>query len=148
MRPATPSNFNSRPCTRGDTNQQPMMPQPANFNSRPCTRGDYPQDDSLRNAENFNSRPCTRGDALITTWPRRRVNFNSRPCTRGDAVRLDKGGGGRIFQFTPLHEGRPLYNLTLQVKCLFQFTPLHEGRRQKICVQRKSFVQSSQIIAL
>ena len=34
-------------------------------------------------------------------------NFNSRPSARGDVIMITKGFPQRVFQFTPLREGRP-----------------------------------------
>ncbi len=33
-------------------------------------------------------------------------NFNSRPSARGDVIMITKGFPQRVFQFTPLREGR------------------------------------------
>ena len=57
------SNFNSRPCVRGDGRKPIAASCGRYFNSRPCVRGDV--DNALRgirNLDDFNSRPCVRGD--------------------------------------------------------------------------------------
>ena len=51
----------------------------------------------------------------------------------------------RLFQFTPLREGRRNGCAFGVVGGIFQFTPLREGRQQKICNFCKSFVQPLQI---
>ena len=35
----------------------------------------------------------------------------------------------KLFQFTPLREGRPFVAFRQRLPCKFQFTPLREGRR-------------------
>ena len=37
--------------------------------------------------------------------------------------------GWKIFQFTPLREGRQVFRITSDARDIFQFTPLREGRR-------------------
>ena len=53
--------------------------------------------------------------------------FNSRPSARGDA-KNEVLATGKIFQFTPLREGRPGYPASTAQPMAFQFTPLREGR--------------------
>ena len=99
----------------------------------------------------FNSRPCGRGDPFKSVIQGCQVYFNSRPCGRGDIL-IDCGVPfSRLFQFTPLREGRhnlalfdPLavlisihapaggatknQGINIYPLFLFQFTPLREGR--------------------
>ena len=43
--------------------------------------------------------------------------------------------GSRLFQFTPLREGRlPLVGIAAAVAATFQFTPLREGRHTSSCL--------------
>ena len=126
-----------------------------------------------RLARYFNSRPSARGDdcnphgrgagtvSTITPPPRGAPSapstmaglssyFNSRPSARGDAHPHSCIRTARIFQFTPLREGRrfrcstsaatPYFNSRpsargdphphpiIHRRSLFQFTPLREGR--------------------
>ena len=65
--------------------------------------GAHPQ----RNTSDFNSRPYARGDRHTGhSGAHRSHNFNSRPYARGDRFKTKWNPGGRIFQFTPLREGR------------------------------------------
>ena len=57
-------------------------------------------------------------------------NFNSRPSARGDDSKLRNENVCRIFQFTPLREGRRGKQYKLAFTNEFQFTPLREGRRE------------------
>ena len=162
-------NFNSRPCTRGDAAPAAPAPPASYFNSRPCTRGDGALSFTPYPISYFNSRPCTRGDGERHPGGAQRtisIHAPARGATFGFVVSphitvfqftpLHEGRRKLAmycydtdeFQFTPLHEGRRSGMRHSSIQHRFQFTPLHEGRRQKICVQRKSFVQSSQIIAL
>ena len=55
------------------------------FNSRPCVRGDFLLMDLRNLLTNFNSRPCVRGDRdFMLLLSRPEFYFNSRPCVRGD----------------------------------------------------------------
>ena len=54
------SNFNSRPCERGDLTFFRVRIFFLNFNSRPCERGDNDRSPFWRRHEDFNSRPCER----------------------------------------------------------------------------------------
>ena len=98
----------------------------------------------------FNSRPSARGDdgwrAVLADWR----HFNSRPSARGDAWHTVELVPDKLFQFTPLREGRlfqrcsvgdewkisihaPPRGATHSISCsksliVFQFTPLREGR--------------------
>ena len=54
--------------------------------------------------------------------------FNSRPCERGDLAHYILYYPLRLFQFTPLREGRPNPDIGNCNRSLFQFTPLREGR--------------------
>ena len=55
----------------------------------------------------YNLRPYARGDLPGSLIVAARRNFNSRPCTRGDYTGMMTGEMLKLFQFTPLHEGRP-----------------------------------------
>ena len=90
-------------------------------------------------------------------------DFNSRPSARGDEVRARFTQQVKIFQFTPLREGRrkklyangilafisihapprgaTCYRLCIWRLARFQFTPLREGRRElAIWVDRELFI--------
>ena len=54
----------------------------------------------------FNSRPSARGDRPAWRTCRNSNDFNSRPSARGDCPRRGGIRRGKLFQFTPLREGR------------------------------------------
>ena len=64
----------------------------------------------------------------------RPAHFNSRPSARGDHMELLRGEQSRVFQFTPLREGRQHGVPKSSLSELFQFTPLREGRRTRIAI--------------
>ena len=131
--------FNSRPSARGDTIGK-VIEQPGSlfqftplagawyFNSRPSARGDAQIATEEENDGYFNSRPSARGDGDTDVYKNHMANFNSRPSARGDAMSWCRSGW-RIFQFTPLREGRHNLKRSFGTADVFQFTPLREGRR-------------------
>ena len=54
----------------------------------------------------FNSRPSARGDGIGEALWLANLYFNSRPSARGDVKAFLDGDEVRLFQFTPLREGR------------------------------------------
>ena len=54
----------------------------------------------------FNSRPYVRGDPFKVGVIVYDIDFNSRPYVRGDFVQCIYGCDLKLFQFTPLREGR------------------------------------------
>ena len=54
----------------------------------------------------FNSRPSARGDTLCRDSRNTLTYFNSRPSARGDALKWTDTLEIKLFQFTPLREGR------------------------------------------
>ena len=106
------------------------------FNSRPCVRGDQSAMFASMSARNFNSRPCVRGDRCLPYHLLRRLYFNSRPCVRGDIQSRIVLLMWTTFQFTPLREGRRISKWRLKITTLFQFTPLREGRQQKCTIKQ------------
>ena len=122
------SNFNSRPCGRGDLGNGGIISASNLFQFTPLREGRPTPTRPESLLTNFNSRPCGRGDAVFQIIARRDFYFNSRPCGRGDRKRLQSFPQQLLFQFTPLREGRPAA-LMSAVWMIFQFTPLREGRR-------------------
>jgi len=58
----------------------------------------------------------------------RYMRFNPRPCARGDLCVLPVCECHRLFQSTPLREGRQRKPNIKPIFCKFQSTPLREGR--------------------
>ena len=78
----------------------------SNFNSRPCARGDG-FITALTGAIILFQFPPLREGRLVQGMHEDFVaNFNSRPCARGDLVEREKDGWSLVFQFPPLREGR------------------------------------------
>ena len=116
----------------------------------------------IRAIYNFNSRPSARGDNARKSGIVMPQDFNSRPSARGDENGHEKERKKKIFQFTPLREGRramrgdsgtpddisihaPPRGATTasdssSAGIPFQFTPLREGRRGSI---RRPFIKLS-----
>ena len=55
-------------------------------------------------------------------------HFNSRPSARGDRAEQARIRAQKLFQFTPLREGRLALAVGVNKTRKFQFTPLREGR--------------------
>ena len=120
--------FNSRPSARGDscTSISSVLftisihapPRGAtrrganrhrgasNFNSRPSARGDWTTMNSTLSAKYFNSRPSARGDLPIPVAAIQNQTISIHAPPRGATSRSSASGRCRIFQFTPLREGR------------------------------------------
>ena len=147
LRAAFWRNFNSRPCTRGDSARRYRCFPCAYFNSRPCTRGDAVEKNPPY-AVKFQFTPLHEGRLALMALICPRVMISIHAPARGATI---VEGVNRSQVFISIHapaRGATSFISSSARPCIFQFTPLHEGRRQKICVQRKSFVQSSQINAL
>ena len=123
-------NFNSRPSARGDSFFAGQHPPDAGISIHAPPRGATCRNGG-RSAHglNFNSRPSARGDARQVHHHRRASeDFNSRPSARGDDPQKIQQAKDRLFQFTPLREGRREIFCRDAWRYLFQFTPLREGR--------------------
>ena len=58
-------------------------------------------------------------------------NFNSRPSARGDVIMITKGFPQRVFQFTPLREGR---RVRVLVAAIIGAISIHAPPRGATCV--------------
>ena len=81
---------------------------PSCFDPRPCVRGDGRAAGAEASRTDFNPRPCVRGDRGGRSAISRRSDFNPRPCVRGDSGAPPRWTWTRLFQSTPLREGRRL----------------------------------------
>ena len=123
-----PGYFNSRPSARGDPPHMPMAGKETYFNSRPSARGDLMARSKTKKISHFNSRPSARGDVRAASRGRGlcisihapprgatgvsasrssvslRISIHAPP--RGATARQNVGDCIRVFQFTPLREGR------------------------------------------
>ena len=106
--PASSSHFNSRPSARGDGSGDWQDDHQGNFNSRPSARGDLSLPSATAAASDFNSRPSARGDfAKVKPYDKEYcISIHAPP--RGATVAIQILCGLKIFQFTPLREGRPV----------------------------------------
>ena len=105
------------------------------FNSRPSARGD----DSVRLV--LAVRPISihappRGATRSRKTACSGNYFNSRPSARGDVCGFLRRGITRLFQFTPLREGRRKAGKFPSAAILFQFTPLREGRLHSVLADK------------
>ena len=82
------------------------MTASTNFNSRPCARGDKAAYPRLLQAFDFNSRPCARGDTTIRVSKSPNASFQFPPLREGRPAKLGFPGFFYLFQFPPLREGR------------------------------------------
>ena len=120
--------FQFTPLREGRRVTRSPTPQAANFNSRPSARGDlmpfrhFPclsisihapprgatahRPAAQAELHYFNSRPSARGDlkCLITGCAHLAISIHAPP--RGATARQNVGDCIRVFQFTPLREGR------------------------------------------
>ena len=71
---------------------------------------------------NFNSRPSARGDGADLLHPRALPDFNSRPSARGDRDYQFREAA-KIFQFTPLREGRQRLRKHIRQLCISIHAP-------------------------
>ena len=165
--------FNSRPSARGDESDaaadvgdaaisihapprgatprpRPTTTREDEFQFTPLREGRRRKRGAGRFARHFNSRPSARGDAMRgDSGTSDDISIHAPP--RGATARQNVGDCIRVFQFTPLREGRPFPHLVrpcgitnfnsrpsargdracrFLVFCgfPFQFTPLREGR--------------------
>ena len=76
------------------------------FNSRPSARGDLSDSLSQISWRHFNSRPSARGDQILKRHPiGKPISIHAPP--RGATFGIVELDNSKIFQFTPLREGRP-----------------------------------------
>ena len=103
---------------------------PSDFYSRPCGRGDTAGRSAPGRFRYFYSRPCGRGDDFLRVNWKTLIYFYSRPCGRGDRAGSTMNFILALFLLTPLREGRrtqmKIYRKLLKP---FLLTPLREGRR-------------------
>ena len=100
-------NFNSRPSARGDGSTARRRLSPAYFNSRPSARGDSDSAHSEFIGCYFNSRPSARGDGIMRLAKQGKNVISIHAPPRGATQKSQKNVICRLFQFTPLREGRP-----------------------------------------
>ena len=98
--------FNSRPSARGDPDIPAPSPQAWLFQFTPLREGRREGHHRYAYSPlNFNSRPSARGDRAAAARRRpRHISIHAPP--RGATARQNVGDCIRVFQFTPLREGR------------------------------------------
>ncbi len=97
--------FQFTPLREGRQRSSRQIRRACYFNSRPSARGDSTKSRASSGSTNFNSRPSARGDFCSSgrTWVSAiSIHAPPRGATRGVRNSL----GDKIFQFTPLREGR------------------------------------------
>ena len=78
----------------------------SDFNSRPCGRGDECDCTHANRSCKFQFTPLREGRLFQSAHRAQVVDFNSRPCGRGDPRDTQVSPLSYEFQFTPLREGR------------------------------------------
>ena len=101
------TNFNSRPCGRGDRAALTWAPCNLYFNSRPCGRGDTAAQTATIHGCVFQFTPLREGRQLYgrVLEPALEISIHA---PAGGATRCARPGSAarQRFQFTPLREGR------------------------------------------
>ena len=77
------------------------------FQFTPLREGRQHKNERKSTYMNFNSRPSARGDRGALRLRMQPNDFNSRPSARGDCTSWEGKAMNKLFQFTPLREGRP-----------------------------------------
>ena len=98
-----------------------------NFNSRPCERGDRRIGKSTYQKIIFQFSPLREGRPRSGSSPQRRPYFNSRPCERGDASQAPRFHQAAISILAPARGATDSTAIRWYIQA-FQFSPLREGR--------------------
>ena len=98
--------FNSRPSARGDRRRKPpRTSQIGHFNSRPSARGDAMRGDS-GTSDDISIHAPPRGATSPDTTTGRDNHISIHAPPRGATYHQQRSATYRLFQFTPLREGR------------------------------------------
>ena len=125
--PFCPSYFNSRPSARGDCTDSEICYTLRISIHAPPRGATFPATARLSWSSDFNSRPSARGDHFLQLKPCVRcISIHAPP--RGATQYYQRYLFQKLFQFTPLREGRPDFQIIGITPYIFQFTPLREGR--------------------
>ena len=124
-------NFNSRPSARGDNARIPApVRQPISIHAPPRGATNV-VGDKLLHICYFNSRPSARGDGADEYCALTSQHFNSRPSARGDYRSAHLPSSGSISIHAP-PRGATSWEFCKHIAKIFQFTPLREGRRSSL----------------
>ena len=137
--------FNSRPSARGDTRRRRACGWNCEFQFTPLREGRQSCLLIVLWLHIFQFTPLREGrrdDGKIDNLMNR-ISIHAPP--RGATRRSRAVAGSYHFNSRPSARGDASINTPDDITKLFQFTPLREGRRQKICNFCKSFVQPLQI---
>ena len=99
----------------------------SNFNSRPCERGDRAAREGGEH-HLFQFTPLREGRPALYDYMAGDGTISIHAPARGATGPARRSRPTPQFQFTPLREGRQQLRLAAAVSPLFQFTPLREGR--------------------
>ena len=99
--------FQFTPLREGRLARLRVFGAAANFNSRPSARGDSDSAHSEFIGCYFNSRPSARGDGIMRLAKQGKNVISIHAPPRGATQKSQKNVICRLFQFTPLREGRP-----------------------------------------
>jgi len=124
------TSFNPRPCARGDMNCDIPLAAVDAFQSTPLREGRlFPCVDVVLRVVSIHA--PARGATSAWSALDRLARFNPRPCARGDGHSIGFIIPSKLFQSTPLREGRRSPLCWYQKPSPFQSTPLREGRQRR-----------------
>ena len=122
---------------RGATGQEKHLTGRAHFNSRPSARGDVSIFMRTFCDDEFQFTPLRGGDAAASMMAGLSSYFNSRPSARGDdLIVCDDVVNLNISIHAPPRGATPSAS-TYSVDRIFQFTPLREGRLAPVLLASK-----------
>ena len=99
--------FQFTPLREGRLSARQKSPSGPLFQFTPLREGRPNQEGHhARKGYDFNSRPSARGDLRELGRDEGGHHFNSRPSARGDCTSWEGKAMNKLFQFTPLREGR------------------------------------------
>ena len=119
--------FNSRPSARGDDSYRRHYRGVDEFQFTPLREGRHAQGNFIAEVIAFQFTPLREGRPGRTHGFCYRQHFNSRPSARGDAMLGERADTRRISIHAPPRGATFISTRCLCIK-LFQFTPLREGR--------------------
>ena len=119
--------FNSRPSARGDCRLPPAPRRRSHFNSRPSARGDAFPSVLHPDGRNISIHAPPRGATPHDCRGMRQPSISIHAPPRGATAAERDAGRSKIFQFTPLREGRQLLQGSVRQSHYFNSRPSARG---------------------
>ena len=120
--------FQFTPLCEGRQSSWKGCQSQSNFNSRPCVRGDPQCSTNSPSTKSFQFTPLCEGRPSRVSERYCFLRFQFTPLCEGRPSIPGISSLQSLFQFTPLCEGRQGKTAYARGAKLFQFTPLCEGR--------------------